>query len=76
LNVERRVLNVSSTALSGDAVVTTVVFTVDNEKYVKIIVNFLDGETREVELTLEEFKTLLTHLQQILKNTVTTEAAK
>ncbi|RLI46883.1 hypothetical protein DRO69_02150 [Candidatus Bathyarchaeota archaeon] len=76
MNVERRVLNVSSTALSGDAVVTTVVFTVDNEKYVKIIVNFLDGETREVELTLEEFKTLLAHLQQILKNTVTTEATK
>jgi len=65
--VERRILNVSSSALSGDVVVTTIVFTVDNEKYVKIIANFLDGETREVELTLEEFKVLLTHLQQILE---------
>ena len=65
--MERRILNVSSSALSGDVVVTTIVFTVDNEKYVKIIANFLDGETREVELTLEEFKVLLTHLQQILE---------
>ena len=63
--MERRVLNVSSFALSGDAVVTTVVFTVDNEKYVKIIVNFLDGETREIELTLEEFKTLVAHLLEL-----------